>query len=170
MNTYPNLWINKFVEWTAIKKIKRIRPLYYIDYNKNQAREILYQYGFENYNGHHYENKWSAFNYSYYLPRRANIDGRLNEICSYVQRGLMTKKDAKKIIAKPIEYDETLLEEIKKRLHISQEDLDRFIKAPIKTWKQFKTYKSLFHNTKLFWYILYRMDIVPKSFYVKYCK
>ena len=85
MNTYPNLWISKFVKWTAFKKIKRIRPLYYIDYDKNKARELLYQYGFKNYNGHHYENKWSAFNYSYYLPRRANIDGRLNEICSYPQ-------------------------------------------------------------------------------------
>lgn len=170
METFSNLWIRKFVIWTAINKIKRVRPLYYIDYDKNKAREILYKYGFENYEGHHYENRWSAFNYSYYLPKRANIDGRLNEICAYVRRGIMSKEVAKQIISAPIECDEKLLYEVKKRLHLTQEDLDFYINQSVRTWREFKTYKNLFYRTKIFWFILYKTNIIPKSFYVKYCK
>ena len=66
-----------------------------MDYNKETARKILAAYGFQNYSGHHYENKWSAFNYSYYLPKRAGIDGRKNELCAYVRRGILSKDEAK---------------------------------------------------------------------------
>ena len=170
MVTYPNLWISKFVKWTAIKKIKRIRPLYYIDYNKNKVREMLRDYGFIDYNGHHHENKWSAFNYSYYLPKRAQIDGRLNEICSYLRRGLITKDDACVILKEPVEYNQEIIYEILQRLNMSQSDLDCLMDQPIKTWHEFKTYKCVFHKTKLIWYSLYKAGIVPKSFYVKYCK
>lgn len=39
-NTYPNLWIHLFLKWTVIKRIRRIRPLYYIDYDKECAKKF----------------------------------------------------------------------------------------------------------------------------------
>ena len=164
MKTYPNLWMKNFIYWTLIKKIKRVRPLYYIDYNKENARKLLAEYGFQDYAGHHHENKWSAFNYSYYLPKRANIDGRKNELCAYVRRGMITKSEAKQILDMPIKCSQELLDEVLQRISISEEDLNNFIAAPIKSWNQFKTYKSFFEKTKIMWYVLYRANIVPKSF------
>lgn len=169
MKTYPNLWIKDFVYWTAIRRIKRVRPLYYIDYNKENARKVLSEYGFQDYAGHHYENKWSAFNYSYYLPKRANIDGRKNELCAYIRRGMVTKSKARDILNTPIVHNLELLNEVLSRLLISEEDLNMFIAAPIKRWNQFNTYKPFFERTKILWYILYRVKIVPKSFFAKYC-
>lgn len=170
INTYPNLWMHLFLKWTVIKRIKRIRPLYYINYNKEYARNILAQYGFQNYQGHYYENKWSAFNYSYYLPKRANIDGRKNELCAYVRRGIISKFEAKSQLAEPIDFDSDLVCEVRNRLSLSEAELEDFINAPIKKWQQFKTYKPFFRRTKLLWYLLYKFEIVPESFYVKYCR
>lgn len=169
MKTYPNLWMKNFIYWTVIKRIKRVRPLYYIDYNKERARKVLLEYGFKNYSGHHYENKWSQFNYSYYLPKRANIDGRKNELCAYVRRGIITKLDAKNILANPIECNQELLNETLLRLSVNKKDLNEFINAPIKNWRQFNTYKSFFEKSKIIWYILYKVNIIPKSFFYKYC-
>ena len=170
METYPNLWFSKFVKWTALKKIKRVRPLYYMDYDKVAAAELLTQFGFKRYGGHHHENKWSTFNYTYYLPKRADIDGRKNEICAYVRRGLMTKEQAREKLAEPIVCPDELLEEVTTRMGMTKEQLDEYIKMPIRTWKEFKTYKPLFKRTKLLWYILYKTNVVPKSFYYKYCE
>ncbi|WP_455159272.1 hypothetical protein [Schaalia cardiffensis] len=169
MKTYPNLWIRDFVYWTAIRRIKRVRPLYYLDYSKKDARKLLSEYGFQDYVGHHYENKWSAFNYSHYLPRRANIDGRKNEICASVRKGILTRSDARDLLNTPLECDPELLNEVLLRLSITEEDLNRFIAAPIKKWSQFNTYKPFFERTKVLWYLLYRANIVPKSFFAKYC-
>ena len=33
MKTYPNLWMKDFIRWVCIDKIKRVQPLYYLDYN-----------------------------------------------------------------------------------------------------------------------------------------
>lgn len=169
MKTFPNLWIKHFAYWTIVKQIKRMRPLYYLNYNKAEARRVLSTYGFQDYSGHHYENKWSAFNYSFYLPKRANIDGRKNELGAYVRRGIMSKAEAKSILAKPLECDQELLYEVLQRLSISQEELNGLLAAPVKKWSQFHTYKPFFERTMMIWYILYKANIVPKSFFVKYC-
>ncbi|MGI6578784.1 MAG: hypothetical protein ACOX3H_00840 [Saccharofermentanales bacterium] len=170
METYPNLWLKDFMYWTIVKKIKRVRPLYYIDYNKEKAKKILSKYEFRDYAGHHCENKWSAFNYSYYLPKRANIDGRKNELCAYVRRGLITKAEAKDILNIPLKCNQELLDEVLQQLLISEEDLDSFITKPIKKWTQFNTYKLFFERTRIMWYVLYKARIIPESFYYKYCK
>ena len=78
MRTFPNLWISLYLYWTAWRRIKVIRPLYYIDYNKSQAKEFLTsRFGWQCYGGHHLENRFTAFYHSYFLPRRFGIDTRL---------------------------------------------------------------------------------------------
>ena len=104
-----------------------------------------------------------------YLPKRANIDGRKNELCAYVRRGIITKLDAKNILANPIECNQELLNETLLRLSANKKDLNGFINAPIKNWRQFNTYKSFFEKSKIIWYILYKVNIIPKSFFYKYC-
>ena len=169
-HTYPNLWIHLFLKWTIIKRIRRIRPLYYMDYNKETARKILAAYGFQNYSGHHYENKWSAFNYSYYLPKRAGIDGRKNELCAYVRREILSKDEAKSTLKQPISCDLDLICEVRNRLSLGEIELESLISAPIKNWRQFRTYKQFFERTKPLWYLLYKSEIIPESFYAKYCQ
>ena len=62
------------------------------------------------------------------------------------------------------------VEELQKRLNLSDEDLDRIMKAPKKTFHDFKTYRPTFRRMRLFFWVMYKLGRVPKSFYIKYCK
>jgi len=111
----------------------------------------------------------AVFNYQYYLPRRAHIDGRKNEICAYLRRGLLSKEDARAYLEEPLVYPESALIDALERLNITQKLLDEYMAMPIAKWQSFKTYRPIFRKTKFLWYLLYRGNVVPKSFYVKYC-
>jgi len=41
MKTYPLMTFYQFMKWTLFKRIKKIRPLWYIPYSKEEAREYL---------------------------------------------------------------------------------------------------------------------------------
>ena len=41
MKTYPLMAISRFLFWTMFAKIQKIRPLWYIDYSKEDARKFL---------------------------------------------------------------------------------------------------------------------------------
>ena len=40
MKTFPNLWLSTFLKFTMFTKIRRIRPLYYIDYRNARPKFI----------------------------------------------------------------------------------------------------------------------------------
>ena len=75
----PNLTLSAFLRWAAIDGIKRIRPLYYMDYDKAAARQLLTSdFGWVWHGGHHLENRSTAFWHTYFLPRRyASMRGSL---------------------------------------------------------------------------------------------
>ena len=41
MTTYPNMTLTDFLRWTAVRGIKRLRPLYHLDYRKEGAKRFL---------------------------------------------------------------------------------------------------------------------------------
>ena len=41
MKTYPLMTFNRFIKWTTFYRIKKIRPLWYIQYSKEEARAFL---------------------------------------------------------------------------------------------------------------------------------
>ena len=41
--------------------------------------------------------------------------------------------------------------------------------APKRTFRDYPNYKRTFERMRPVFWMLYRMDLVPKSFYVKYC-
>jgi hypothetical protein len=70
-SSFPNMGFWSFLKWIAVKRIKKIRPLWYVEYSKETAREFLQQkFNWEYYGGHHLENRLSAFTYSVYKPQK----------------------------------------------------------------------------------------------------
>jgi hypothetical protein len=47
-------------------------------------------------------------------------------------------------------------------------EFERLMRLPIRSYRDYKTYKPWFERLRPFFYVLYRMELVPKSFYVKY--
>ncbi|MDI9569653.1 MAG: N-acetyl sugar amidotransferase [Pseudomonadota bacterium] len=171
LKTFPNLWITKWLKWAIVDGIKKIRPLYYLDYDKEQTKALLSrEMEWQWYGGHHMENRTAYFTNNYYLPRKFNIDLRYSEYSALIRSGKLSRDEALTRIKEPKTFDIDILEEIKKRLCLSQEEFDGIMSLPPKTYRNYKTYKQTFENMRWFFWIMYRLDLVPKSFYMKYTR
>jgi|TARA_Y100001970_G_scaffold282575_1_gene395675 hypothetical protein len=169
IKTYPLMTFYQFMKWVLVKKIKKIRPLWYLDYSKEEARRILEEnYEWKYYGGHHCENRLSAFLHSVWLPTKVNRDLRSLTLGARVRSKSMSRDNALKKIKEPIDFEPGLVEYFKKRLKISDEEYEEVIKSPSKSFRDYPTYKRLFERLRPMFYVLYKSNLVPKSFYIKY--
>jgi len=169
MKTFPNLWLYKQLQWMLFGRIKKIRPLYYMNYDKEEAKELLAEkYGWQWYGGHHLENRFTAFAHSYFFPRRWNMDFRIAGYSAYCRNGWMTREEALNLMAEPPHLEPGLLEFLKKRLGFSDEEFEMLMTMPQKSYKDYPTYKQTFERMRPFFWLMYKMDLIPKSFYMKY--
>ncbi len=169
INTYPNMKLTQFLRWIAIRRIKKIRPLWYIEYNKRDAQEFLTkEFGWEYYGGHHLENRISSFNMSYYAPKKFRIDQRKNAYAAAVRSGHMSREEALDLMKKDPHIETGLVEYFKKRLGFTEEQFNQIMNLPPKTFKDYKTYKKTFERLRPFFWVMYKMNLVPHSFYIKY--
>lgn len=169
MRTFPNMPFTTFMKWTLFKRIKKIRPFWYIDYSKEAAREFLErEYDWRYYGGHHLENRMTAFNHSYYFPRKFHIDLRYNTLSAKVRSGVMSRDAALAEYREPPYMEEELLDYFKKRLGFSEAQFAAIMAQPGKSYRDYPTYKRLFERLRPFFFVMYRAHLVPKSFYLKY--
>lgn len=169
MKTYPSMWFYKQLKWMLINKLKKIRPLWYIDYDKEKNKKMLTaDFDWQWYGGHHLENITSAITQSYYLPRRFNIDQRVNGYSGLIRSGQMDREEALKLLEEPPPFDIEMLEYMKNRLHFSDEEFEKVMSGTTRTYKEFNTYKPLFERLRPFFYIMAKAELIPMSFYIKY--
>ncbi len=170
LKTYPNMLMLNFIKWTAVLSIKKIRPLYYIDYVKKDAMALLTRdFGWEWYGGHHLENRFTAFWHTYFAPKRFGIDSRLLGYAALVRSGQITREQGLELLDQPREHDPDLLEMVKKRLGFTDEEFEQLMTQEKKTYRDYKTYKKTFEHMRPFWWLMYKLNRVPKSFYMKFC-
>jgi len=170
LKTYPNMLMPSFIKWTALLQIKKIRPLYYVDYVKKDAMSMLSrELGWEWYGGHHLENRFTAFWHTYFMPKRYGIDTRLLGHAALVRSGQITREQGLEMLSEPQRYDPELFEMVKKRLGFSDDEFERIMEMPRRTYRDFKTYKPTFERMRPFWWLMYKLNRVPKSFYIKFC-
>ncbi|MCU0372049.1 MAG: N-acetyl sugar amidotransferase [Ignavibacteria bacterium] len=169
IQTFPNMKMAAFLKWVVIKRIKKIRPFWYIKYSKEEAREILMkEFGWQYYGGHHLENRMTAFQHSYYLPRKFNVDQRNNSLSASVRSGLLTRDEALELYKAPPYLEEELLEYFIKRMKMTEEEFDIIMHLPLKSYRDYKTYKKTFEKMKPLFWLLQKFNLVPRSFYIKY--
>lgn len=171
MRTYPLMTFWQFMKWTLLYRIKKIRPLWYIKYSKEEARSFLEEeFGWKYYGGHHLENRMTSFFHSVYCPQKFNIDYRNNSLSASVRAGKISREDAlKEYYEKPPYIETELISYFKKRLGLSDKEYDRIMNSPPKYWYEFPTYKKRFERLRPLFYVLMKADLVPHSFYMKYC-
>lgn len=169
MKTYPLMDFLTFMKWVVVKRIKKIRPYWYINYSKEDARAFLEkQYGWQYYGGHHLENRLVAFNHSYYLPKKFGVDLRNLTLAAAARSGKITRTEALRRYAEPPHLEDGLLEYFKTRLALSDQVFNAVITGEKKSFKDFPTYKPLFEKLRPLFYILAKASLVPMSFYIKY--
>jgi len=170
MKTFPNMEFGTFMKWLIFKRIKKIRPLWYINYSKKAAQKFLEkEFDWKYYGGHHLENRLSAFSHSYYLPKKFNIDQRNNSLSAEVRSKVKSREEALKEYSLPPYLEPELINYFKKRLELSNEEFEKIMNGPKKSFRDYKTYKKRFERLRPFFYILAKANLVPMSFYLKYC-
>lgn len=170
MRTYPLMSFARFIWWSCIARIKKIRPFWYLNYDKKEARSFLEkEFGWQYYGGHHLENRMTAFFHGIYAPRKFGMDFRNNTLAAQARLGKMTRENAWKTYNEPPVIERSLLEYFLKRLKISRQQYDEVMQTPPKSWMDFPTYKKRFELLRPLFAVLAKANLVPMSFYLKYC-
>ena len=128
--------ISSYKKYLRIKAgtVITLRPLNYIDYNRERAFKELYDFcGFEYYGGKHLENMLTAFVQLRWMPEKFGVDKRSSHLSSLIVSGQMNRDEALKQLEEPL-YDEALMagyvEFIKKNLGLSDEAFHALMTAP----------------------------------------
>lgn len=118
-NLYGTLPIDKLQITSSFKRkigdkilyrINEIKPLDYIEYNKDQAINELKEFcGYNYYGGKHYESIFTVFTQKYYLPNKFNVDKRKSHLSSLIVSGQLNREQALEELKKPL-YEEDEIE------------------------------------------------------------
>jgi N-acetyl sugar amidotransferase len=170
MKTFPNMGFWKFIYWTVFKKIRKIRPFWYLEYSKEDAMEFLKkEFGWQYYGGHHLENRMTAFHHSYYTPTKFELDQRNNSLSASVRSGKISREKALEVYSQPPHIEEELVAYFKKRMGLSELEFEEIMNRPQKFYTDYYTYKKRFELYRPLFAILAKSNLVPMSFYLKYC-
>lgn len=171
LKSYPYLWLSKQLKWMLVNQFKKVRPLWYLDYDKPSVKSMLEKdYGWQWYGGHHLENRMTAFYHTYFMPRRFGIDQRVNGFAAQIRSNMMSRKEALETLSEAPEVDMSLIEMILKRWQLTEADFIALMNLPQKRYTDFKTYKPTFERMSPFFYLMAKAEMIPWSFYMKYTK
>ena len=140
------LWHKIYLPY--IRGIKAIRPLDYIDYQKQEAIEILEEkYGWQRYPQKHFESRFTKFYESYWLPERFGYDTRKVQFSSLILTGQLSREEALNQLKLP-SFDEATIQHdiefIANKLNISTDELNQYLIMPKRTYKDYKSQDLLY--------------------------
>jgi len=170
LKTYPLMTFFRFLKSVVVDRPKFIRPLWYLQYSKEEAQDLLRKrYDWQYYGGHHLENRMTAFYHGIYLPQKFGIDLRNNTLAARVRNSSMTRESAWAEYNTPPRVERQLLDYFCKRLGLSETDYCSVMNQPPRSWQDYPTYKRRFERLRPLFSILAKANLVPMSFYLKYC-
>lgn len=102
----------RYVKIKYTQKLQVLRPLDFIDYNKDRAIKELMEFSdFKYYGSKHYESILTHFAQSYYLPKKFNLDKRSSHLSSLIISNQITRLEALEDLEKPL-YKSSEMQEI----------------------------------------------------------
>jgi len=154
LKSYPHfsffdlLWIN------LIKRVRTVSILNYVNFDKSDAMKFLQdELGWIYYGGKHYESIYTRFWQGYMLPKKFEIDKRYGHLSDLINSGQLSRDDALKMASVP-PYPSPELEEedrqfVMKKLGITEEDFQAFMKSPVRSFREFPNNFSTVARLKL---------------------
>ncbi len=135
LNTYPVMSVFEYLSMTTFRKqLKIVKPLNYLDYDKNKAKRFLVKsIGYKDYGGKHSESRFTKFYQDVYLPARFQFDKRRLHLSSQIVAGQVTREQALEELSQPVIDEDQIRHELKfiaKKLRVSIEELRELIGSP----------------------------------------
>lgn len=163
-----------YIYYPYIKKMQVLRPLNYMDYNKDKAMDILSQeLGWTYYGGKHYESRFTKFFQAFWLPEKFGYDKRKAHLSSLIVSDQITRDGALIELEKPL-YEPKELERdkdlIAKKLNISKKELEHLLKEPCKSFIDYPNNEwkiELFRKFFVFKSIVKTFIVSPHRFALK---
>jgi N-acetyl sugar amidotransferase len=153
LRTYETIsFFQAYVWYPFVKKIRTVRPLDYMRYDKAQAiAELERTVGWRSYGRKHGESLFTRLFQNHYLPVKFGYDKRRPHLSSLILSGQMTREEALAEMAKPL-YDPRELEidiaYFCKKLHITRAQFDGFMAAPPHHYTDFPTWERQYRLLK----------------------
>lgn len=150
LESYPNLSNIDLFKYEFLLGIKMVKPLYFIDYDKEKAKKLVTEkYGWKDYGGHHHESIFTRFIIGYWLPVKFNADKRKITFSAQVRSGLRTREQALKEL-KELPYSQKQMdldmEYVIKKLGFTKEEFENIMKSENKTFRDFPSSFELYER------------------------
>ncbi len=131
-----------------VKGIRVVRPLNYVPYHKEEAMQLLVEkFGWQRYPQKHFESRFTRFYEGYWLPKKFGYDTRKVQFSSLILTKQMTREEALEKLSHPA-YDEGTIdhdfEYVATKLGISVQELKSYMDAPNRTYRDYKSQRSVF--------------------------
>jgi N-acetyl sugar amidotransferase len=146
---FPTTSILRHKIWLPyVKRIQVVRPLNFVPYDKAAAMRLLVdKFGWQPYPQKHFESRFTRFYEGYWLPRKFGYDTRKVQFSSLIVTGQMTRQEALERLRTPPLDEATVRQEfeyIATKLGVSTEELQGYLDAPNKTYKDYKSQESFY--------------------------
>ena len=168
MNTYPNVTLNKYIYYNFVKRIKLVRFLNYLEYDKAPAKKILKeQLSWRDYGAHHAESVYTRFFQYYLAPIKFNMDRRKVTLSALVRREKISREEALSVLqtsdylAGGFENDKKY---ISKKLGISLDEFESILSQPPRSFFDYESYYQLLRMADPIIYYAHKLKIVSGVF------
>lgn len=145
LRSYKTISFFQYYVWYPfVKKMRTVRPLNYMAYDKTTAIEELERtIGWRSYGRKHGESQFTKLFQNFYLPTKFGYDKRRPHLSSLIASGQMTRAQALAELDKPL-YDLKELEHgidyFCKKLRITRLEFDKLMQAPNRHYSEFPSW------------------------------
>jgi N-acetyl sugar amidotransferase len=141
-----------------VYKLKIIRPLNYIEYNKKEAIQYLKnKVGYKDYAGKHCESIFTKFYQNYYFPSKFGWDKRRAHLSSMILSSQLSREEALSELEKPL-YNPQELEEdmeyIAKKLSLSLGEFKKIMDGEKHHYAEYKNIDKAYKFFRAVKYLL----------------
>jgi N-acetyl sugar amidotransferase len=141
-----------YIWYPFVKKMRTIRPLNFMLYNKEDAlKELQIKVGYKPYPRKHGESLFTKLFQNYYLPQKFGMDKRRPHFASLIVSGQMTRTEALAKLDEPL-YDPADLEiditYFCKKLRITRQEFDDLMNAPTHHYSDFPNWDRRYQQLK----------------------
>lgn len=164
-----NLEWRHLFHYVVVKRISAVPLLYFHNYVRSEAEKIIVrELGWENTGAHYYDDLYQSLMHHVYRSK-FNIDRRKFNWSALVRSGQMDRDDALKRLAEPYGLDDPdVIRLCIKRLGLSQDDFDRIMDLPVKTFRDYPSTYPLIRAARLPIWLLTSLGVLPRTAYWKY--
>lgn len=164
-----NFGVKELLYYSIIKGIRTITPMYYWDYDRAAATDLITRELDWVYPGAHYYDDLYHSLIKYVHRVKFNIDMNMNSDSALVRSGQMSREKALERAhgIYSIE-DPKVIDLCIKRLGLTREQFDEYMSYPPKTFRDYDTIYSLIKIFKIPIYFFSKLNLIPKITYDKY--